>query len=143
MKRTGIIWFRVGNQRRALVHGNKLLGSIKADKHLVQRGGYWTEHILKLSSIIYFLGHQNIHILPRDRPKKKKTQFRVFKSLGLMKETGKQNAMNLLHDKMQNLLHPYLQNVKACYSTVTKRLCYKQLILEQKTGQPGTAYSVQ
>ena len=39
-----------------------------------------------------------------------------------MKETGKQNAINLLHDKMQNLMHPYLQKAKACYSTVTKRL---------------------
>jgi len=60
-----------------------------------------------------------------------------------MKETGKQNAMNLLHGKMQNLVHPYLQNAKACYSTVTKRLCYKQLVLEQKMGQSGTVYSVQ
>lgn len=69
VKRTGFRWFRVGDQRRALVHGNKHLGSIKADKYLVQRGDYWTGYILKSSSIIYFQGHQNIHIFPRDRPK--------------------------------------------------------------------------
>jgi hypothetical protein len=51
--------------------------------------------------------------------------------------------MNLLHAKMQYLMHPYLQNAKACYYTVTKRLCCKQLVLEQKMGQSGTVYSVQ
>ena len=40
----------------------------------------------------------------------------------MKKKTGKQKAINLLHDKMQNLMHPCLQNAKAYYPTVTKRL---------------------
>lgn len=37
---TGVICFWVSDQRRALVHENKLLGSIKADKYLVHGSDY-------------------------------------------------------------------------------------------------------
>jgi hypothetical protein len=40
--RTGFSWFRVGDQRRALVNGNKLSVSRKADKYFVQRSGHLT-----------------------------------------------------------------------------------------------------
>jgi len=44
VKQTGFSWLRFGDQRRVLIHGNILLGSITADKHLVQCGGYWRSY---------------------------------------------------------------------------------------------------
>jgi hypothetical protein len=118
MKRTWFSWFRVGDQRWALVHGNKFPTSKKAYKYLDQRGGYWTLKKSTPCNRLYpkiipnnLFSAPSKHTHPSEgQVKVTSTQKHAHPSEGQAKVTSTQNIHTLPRDRSKS--HPH----KTCTS---------------------------